>query len=156
MRILGIDPGSRRLGYGVIEIDAKGIHYCGSGCLLPEGELLDRLRQIDEGMMQVLQQYQPNEAAIESIFVHRFAKSALVLGHARGVAMVAIARFGLSIEEYAPRLVKQAVVGKGAAAKEQVGHMVKHLLGLQGDLQEDAADALAVALSHARLRRSVA
>lgn len=152
MRILGIDPGSRRLGYGVIELDGSQVHYCGSGCLLPKGELLDRLRQIDEGMTQILHQYQPQEAAIESIFVQRFAKSALILGHARGVAMAAVARFGLPLEEYAPRLVKQAIVGKGAANKDQVQHMVKHLLSLQGALQEDAADALAIALSHARLR----
>lgn len=156
MRILGIDPGSRRLGFGIIELCDRKVVYCGSGCLLPEGDLLDRLRQIDEGMTQVLQQYQPNEAAIESIFVQRFAKSALVLGHARGVAMAAIARYGLPLSEYAPRLVKQAVVGQGAADKSQVQHMVKHLLALQGALQEDAADALAIALSHSRLRCPVA
>lgn len=148
MKVLGIDPGSRCLGFGVIEYRQGKSRYLGSGYLALDGELPERLLKIDQGLTQVINKYQPDVMAIEQVFMQRFARSALVLGHARGVAIVAAARRGVAVSEYAARYIKQAVVGYGAAEKGQVQHMVQQLLKLNGIPQADSADALAVAICH--------
>jgi crossover junction endodeoxyribonuclease RuvC len=148
--IIGIDPGSQRTGYGVIRLDGNRHIYVDSGHLsLTQFESVDRLRQIFLGLQKIMQLYQPHEAAIEQIFMHRNPHSALKLGQARGAAMVAL---DIPITEYAAREIKKSVVGHGGAAKEQVQFMVKRLLNLSQQLQADAADALAVALCHAHAR----
>lgn len=158
--ILGIDPGSRMTGYGVIRQTDRQITYLGSGCINvvrslkgEEATLADKLKVIHDGVMELIQQFQPTEFAIEQVFMARNPDSALKLGQARGAAIVAAAVSGLPVAEYAARLVKQAVVGTGAADKQQVQHMVMALLKLTNKPQADAADALAVALCHAHMRR---
>lgn len=147
--ILGIDPGSRITGYGVIKKEAQHISYLASGCIkLSKLHTGQHLKQIFEGLTEIIALYQPTEVSVEQIFMHRNPNSAIKLGEARGVAMVAAAIHSLSITEYSARQIKQAVVGYGAAKKEQVQHMVKCLLQLSGLPQPDAADALAVALCH--------
>ncbi len=147
--ILGIDPGSRTTGYGIIEVNNQKMTYLDSGCVkTPDGALGLRLLEIFNGVCQLMETYQPSEVAIEKIFMHENASSALKLGHARGVAMVACASHRVSIHEYTPRQVKQSVVGYGAAQKEQVKHMVMRLLLLSKPPQTDAADALAIAICH--------
>ena len=152
MRILGIDPGSRRTGFGIIDVTDKSQRYVTSGCIKTnDGHDSSRLKQIFDGVCQIVQEYMPHAAAIERVFVHKNALSALKLGQARGVAMVAMANYDLIANEYAPRQIKQAVVGYGAAGKQQVQHMVQSLLQLSGLPQEDASDALAIAICHANL-----
>lgn len=158
--ILGIDPGSRITGYGVIQQDGSRLSYLGSGCikLARAGgstsiTLATRLKMIHDGVSELIQQFQPTDFAIEQVFMARNPDSALKLGQARGAAIVAAALAGLSVEEYAARAVKQSVVGTGGADKEQVQHMVKQLLKLPRMPQADAADALAVAICHAHNTR---
>jgi crossover junction endodeoxyribonuclease RuvC len=153
IRILGIDPGSRITGYGIIEVEgprqrwlAHGHIRCGEG-LLPE-----RLLCIFSEMGALIREYAPQEAAVESVFVNRNVNSAIVLGQARGAAICALAGAGLSLAEYAPAQVKSSIVGQGRAEKTQIQHMVKALLKLREAPPADAADALAVALCHAHLR----
>ena len=147
--ILGIDPGSRITGYGVIRAINRELHYIGSGCIrTSEGELSQRLLQIFNGVCELMEQYHPDEVAIEQVFMHQNPSSALKLGHARGVAMVACASHRLDVSEYSPRAIKQAVAGYGAAEKAQVSLMVVQLLQLSASPQSDAADALAVAICH--------
>ncbi len=147
--ILGIDPGSRTTGFGVIKMQGQKIHYLASGCIkIKEGALSDRLNQIYDGIAQVVQSYKPDEAAIEQVFMAKNADSALKLGQARGVAMVAMAQHALMVAEYSARQIKQAVVGTGAADKTQVQHMVTQMLSLSATPQADAADGLAVAICH--------
>ncbi|STX47703.1 Crossover junction endodeoxyribonuclease ruvC [Legionella hackeliae] len=123
--ILGIDPGSRVTGYGVIKEEGRNIRYIDSGCIrTSDGELSQRLLQIFDGICQLMDDYNPDEVAIEQVFMHQNPSSALKLGHARGVAMVAAASHRKRISEYSPREIKQSVVGYGAAQKEQVKHMV--------------------------------
>lgn len=154
--ILGIDPGSRLTGFGVIRVEGSKYHYLGSGCVRVEGEEISyRLQQIFAGLQEVIQTYQPIEVGIEQIFMHQNPGSALKLGQARGVAIVAAAVTSIPVSEYSARQIKQSVVGYGAAKKEQVQHMVKVLLNLSGTPQVDAADALAVALCHAQSRQSL-
>lgn len=149
--IIGIDPGSRRTGYGIIRVEGNRHIYISSGYIdVTDFLVTERLRQIYVGLQQILQTYKPLEAAIEQIFMHENANSALKLGQARGAAIVAMET--LPIAEYSARQVKQSVVGKGAAQKTQVQFMVSKLLGISGKLQADAADALAVALCHAHAR----
>lgn len=153
MLILGIDPGSRITGYGVININGLRSEYVASGCIRIQGDQLsERLRQVYEGISEIINLYSPDEVAIEQVFMARNADSALKLGQARGVAIVAAANAGLEVAEYAARKVKQAVVGNGGAAKSQVQVMVSHLLKLPGLPQADAADALAIALCHSQMR----
>jgi crossover junction endodeoxyribonuclease RuvC len=148
--ILGIDPGSRLTGYGVIRLEGNQTHYIESGCLKITAEnVAMRLQQISNGIKEVIMRYQPAEAAIEQIFMHQNPNSALKLGQARGAVMAALA---MPVAEYTARQVKQAVVGYGAAKKEQIQHMITRLLNIQQVLQADAADALAVALCHAHSR----
>lgn len=148
--IVGIDPGSKVTGYGVITVAGSRQQYVASGCIKTSNKksLPQRLEEIFSGVSQVLEEYPPDELAIERIFMGRSAESALKLGHARGVAMVAAANKGIPIFEYEARKIKQAVVGNGAASKDQVQVMVKTLLELQDNPQKDAADALAIALTH--------
>lgn len=148
--IIGIDPGSRRTGYGVIRLEGTRQSYLTSGYLdLTSYPSAERLRQIYLGIQQIIQTYQPHEAAIEQVFMHENPGSALKLGQARGAAIVAL---NIPVSEYSARQVKKSVVGNGAANKEQVQYMVQRLLNLRGGLQPDAADALAVALCHAHAR----
>ncbi|MCO1335634.1 crossover junction endodeoxyribonuclease RuvC [Microbulbifer sp. OS29] len=148
-RILGIDPGSRKTGYGMIDVERGKARYVASGVIrIPAGPLPERLKLIFDAVSQIAQQYQPAQMAIESVFMSKSAGSALKLGQARGAAIVAGTNSGLEVAEYEARKVKQAVVGNGGADKLQVQHMVKTLLSLPASPQEDAADALAVALCH--------
>lgn len=150
MKVLGIDPGSRVTGYGVIKTDGKTVIYVDSGCIRVKGETLaEKIYEIYAGVSALMIEHQPQLAAIEQVFLGKNVSSALKLGQARGAALAAIANHQISIGEYAPRTVKQAVVGSGAAEKAQVSHMVRYLLKLSGKPQADAADALAVALCHA-------
>ncbi|MCB1637837.1 MAG: crossover junction endodeoxyribonuclease RuvC [Thiothrix sp.] len=149
-RILGIDPGSRILGLGIIETDGQRSRFVHSHSLrLGTRPLPERLGDIYACVSRMIQEYQPAEGAVENVFVSNNAASALKLGQARGAAISAMVMAGLPVAEYSPREVKQAIVGRGAADKQQIQHMVKVLLNLQGRLQADAADALAVALCHA-------
>lgn len=148
-RVLGIDPGSRVTGYGVIDAAAKGPVLITCGCIRTETESFPaRLKQIYDGIYNVALQYRPDELAIEQVFMHKNADSALKLGHARGAAICGVLAAGVPVFEYAAREVKQALVGKGNADKQQVQHMVRVLLGLSGALPIDASDALGVALCH--------
>lgn len=152
--ILGIDPGSRTTGYGVIENSQGKFNYLASGCIRLEGaELAPRLHVIFKGVSQLIQQFRPSEFAIEEVFLAKNASSALKLGQARGAAIVAAMDANVPVSEYSARKVKQAVVGKGSADKAQVQQMVMHILGLQAAPQADAADALAIALCHAHTRQ---
>ena len=153
-RILGIDPGSRMTGFGVIEFDGDRPEYVGSGTVhSTDGEFADRLRQIFEAVREIVVEYQPDVVAIESVFMHRNAGSALKLGHARAAALCATFGHDVEVREYAPRAVKQAIVGTGGATKEQVQRMVVELLGLDNVPAADAADALATALCDGHQRR---
>ncbi len=153
LRFLGIDPGSVRTGYGLIEVEGTRLRYVDSGVVrLPRGGLPERLAVIFNSVSELLDRYQPHEMAVEEVFFARDPRAALKLGQARGAAIVAASMRQLAIAEYAPRLIKQAVVGTGAADKQQVQFMVKKILGLNAEPSEDAADALAVAICHAHLR----
>jgi len=155
-RILGIDPGSRLTGYGIIEMHAGRAIWVGSGCIRIKGEdLASRLRILVEGLAEVLDQHQPAIVAVEQVFMHRNADSALKLGQARGAAISVVAGRHLPVHEYTPTQIKKAIVGKGNAAKAQVQHMVKAMLGLSHLPQEDAADALAIALCHAHTAQTL-
>ncbi|MGR0279822.1 crossover junction endodeoxyribonuclease RuvC [Marinomonas dokdonensis] len=154
-RILAIDPGSRVTGFAIIDVDKGKNQYVDSGCIrLPDGELSVRLKAIFTGVSTLLDKHQPDEFAIEEVFLAKNANSALKLGQARGAAIVAAAMQGLAVNEYAARRVKQSVVGNGNADKSQVQSMVTLLLGLSSTPQADAADALAIALCHANTRTS--
>ena len=153
IRILGIGPGSLCTGYGVVDHDGRRVQHVTSGCIRIRGkEFPLRLREIYYGVRALVEEFQPQELAIEQAFVHKNADSALKLGQARAAAICATLEFKLAVFEYTPRSVKQAVVGKGAASKDQVQHMMRILLNLRGDLQPDSADALAVAVCHAHTR----
>ena len=149
-RVLGIDPGSRVTGYGVIETDGVHSRHLDSGCIRTlSGGFPDRLGEIFKGLLAVLTQWRPHEVAIEQVFVSRNAASALKLGQARGAAISAVVTLELPGFEYTPAAVKQGLVGSGRAEKEQVQHMVRIILGLQRKMGLDASDALAIALCHA-------
>lgn len=152
-RILGLDPGSRRTGYGVIDCAGGNSTQLAHGCIAAAGTTLaERLRQIFEGVQTLIEQYQPDEIAIERVFVNRNVDSALKLGHARGAALCAVP-MAMPVFEYAPRAIKLALVGFGGAEKTQVAHMIRALLSMQGRISADASDALAVAVCHAHTRR---
>ncbi|EKU26110.1 crossover junction endodeoxyribonuclease RuvC [Xanthomonas graminis] len=155
VRILGIDPGSQRTGVGIIDIDGSGrtTHvYHAPLLLLGEGDFSQRLKRLLHGLGALIEQYQPQEVAIERVFMGKSADAALKLGHARGAAICAVVLRDLPVHEYAAKEIKLAIVGKGAAEKQQVQHMVGLMLSLTGKLQADAADALAVAITHAHVR----
>ena len=154
--ILGIDPGSRLTGYGVIRQVGAKTEYLGSGCIRLQGDALaPRLKQIFDGVSEIITQYRPTEFAIEQVFLAKNPDSALKLGQARGAAIVAATCQHLPVAEYSARQIKQSVVGKGNADKTQVQHMVTHLLKLSASPQADAADALAVALCHSHTQQSL-
>ncbi|RUR32608.1 crossover junction endodeoxyribonuclease RuvC [Vreelandella nanhaiensis] len=156
VRILGIDPGSRITGYGVIDLKGGKPSYVASGCIrTSDGPLEQRLAQIYAGLSEVVGLYSPTDTAIERVFVSKNVDSALKLGQARGAALVCMANHGLSVAEYAARRIKEAVTGQGGADKLQVQHMVTTLLKLSATPQADAADALAIALTHAYSRNSL-
>lgn len=154
--ILGIDPGSRITGYGVIKQVGSKFEYLGSGCIRVQGnKLASRLQQIYNGVSEIITQFQPTAFAIEQVFMAKNPDSALKLGQARGAAIVAATNQSLPVAEYSARQIKQSVVGKGSAEKTQVQHMVTYLLKLPATPQADAADALAVALCHSHTEQSL-
>jgi crossover junction endodeoxyribonuclease RuvC len=153
IRILGIDPGSRLTGFGVIDFAGDSGTYVASGSISSaKGEFADRLKLIFRSVSEIVGEYQPDIVAIESVFVNKNAGSALKLGHARSAAICATFEHDVVVHEYAPREIKQAIVGTGSASKEQVQHMVIAILKLQGRPSADAADALATALCHGNRR----
>jgi len=150
-RIIGIDPGSRVTGYGVLDASAAGLRFvaCGTIRTSTSQAFAYRLSEIFDGINEVIQLHGPAVAAVEEVFLASNPRSALKLGHARGAAVVAAMQNGLTVHDYTPRMVKQAVVGYGQATKGQVQHMVRVLLALSAAPSADAADALAVAVCHA-------
>lgn len=150
MRILGIDPGSRLTGYGLIEGRGQRLNHIDNGVIVTSSRspLPRRLKHIHDGIAELIAQHRPEVVAVENIFLARNAQSALKLGHARASAMLAALNAGLEVHEYSALQVKSAVVGYGKADKHQVQQMVRTLLGLPEIAQEDAADALAVAICH--------
>lgn len=154
--ILGIDPGSRKTGFGIINYASGRSEYLTSGVIrLPAGDLPERLKVIYASVTELILLHCPDQLAIEQVFMAKSAGSALKLGQARGAAIVACVAQDLAVAEYSARQIKQAVVGTGAADKSQVQHMVRVLLKLPGEPQEDAADALAAALCHAHTQHSM-
>lgn len=160
VRILGLDPGLRRLGWGLVDVDGARLSWVAHGVITPgeKQDLAVRLLDLFEGLSQVIAQYRPDEAAIEETFVNMNPSSTLKLGHARAAAMLAPARAGLPVAEYAALDIKKSVVGAGRADKDQILFMVKRLLPLagktEGGLTADAADALACAITHAHKRKT--
>ena len=149
IRILGIDPGSRVTGVGVVELEGHSLRHIHSACIRAgEGELGSRLAAIYRGVSGVIQDWEPESAAVERVFLASNPHAALILGHARGSAMLAAVNHGLPISEYSALEIKRSVVGTGSAAKEQVQHMVRVLLGMDYKPPVDAADALACAICH--------
>src|SRR5580693_1220819 len=157
IRILGIDPGLRRTGWGIVEIAGNRLSFIGCGSVLTnEREALAvRLLTIHDGLMRILDEFRPDEAAVEATFVNKDASATLKLGQARGIAMVVPARAGVPVAEYAPNLVKKSIVGAGHGDKAQVRMMIGVLLPKADPSSDDAADALAIAVTHAHHRRSV-
>jgi crossover junction endodeoxyribonuclease RuvC len=151
MRILGIDPGSRITGFGVVQVLRNGrIEYIASGCVrVPRGEIAGRLKTVFDGVTEIIRTYQPTVLAIEKVFMAKNADSALKLGQARGAAILAGANLMLDIAEYTALQIKRTAVGQGHAGKQQVQHMIKALLALNTVPKSDAADALACAICHA-------
>lgn len=156
--ILGIDPGSRITGYGLIEVQGHQLRHieCGMIQTKPKADFHDRLYQIFLGIQKIIQTYQPQEVSVEQVFTAKNAASSLKLGQARGAAIAAIASFHLPLTEYTSRAVKLAVTGYGAAEKQQVQQMITKILKLSESPYEDAADALAIAICHAHSRRGIA
>lgn len=158
VRILGIDPGLRRTGWGVIESEGNRLIFIGCGSVEPPNDLplASRLLALHEGLAAVLDAFKPMEAAVEQTFVNKDGAATLKLGHARGIAMLAPAIFGIEVAEYAPNQVKKTVVGAGHADKTQIGMMLKILLPKADPPTADAADALAIAITHAHHRQGAA
>ena len=158
VRIIGIDPGLRRCGWGIVDSDGNRLSFVASGTIMPPVEegLPIRLRRLFEGLSALIERYRPMEAAVEETFVSAGARSALQLGQARGVALMTPASFGLPVGEYAANLVKKSIVGTGHAEKAQIQMMVRILLPTAEFKGADAADALAIAICHAHHRRPAA
>jgi crossover junction endodeoxyribonuclease RuvC len=158
VRIIGIDPGLRRTGWGVIEAEGNRLIYVACGSVEPPDDLplASRLLAIHEGLAAVLSDHKPMEAAVEQTFINKDGAATLKLGQARGIAMLAPAMFGISVAEYAPNQVKKTVVGAGHADKHQIAMMLKILLPKADPPTADAADALAIAITHAHHRQSTA
>jgi crossover junction endodeoxyribonuclease RuvC len=156
IRILGLDPGLRRTGWGVIESSGNRLTYVACGHIAPDDKLPlgDRLNLLHEGLTAIIREFSPDEAAVEETFVNGNPMTTLKLGQARGIAMLVPAQAGISIGEYAPNLIKKTVVGTGHADKNQIGMMIGVLLPKAGPIGPDAADALAVAITHAHHRAS--
>ena len=156
IRILGVDPGLRRTGWGVIEVLANRLTFIACGTVFSDEneELAHRLLELHKGLTEVVARFEPDEAAVEKTFVNKDATATLKLGQARGIAMLVPAQAGLAVSEYAPNLVKKTVVGSGHADKKQIHLMIKVLLPKADPKSDDAADALAVAITHAHHRTS--
>jgi crossover junction endodeoxyribonuclease RuvC len=156
MRVLGIDPGSRRTGWGVVQLEGTRLRQIAAGTIAVQEKLAlaKRLRTIHAELERVIEAHAPEAVAVEEIFFAKYANAALKLGHARGVALLVAAQSDLPVHEYPPAIVKRTVVGRGAADKVQVGRLVSALLGLKEPPEEDAADALAVAITHIQASRS--
>jgi crossover junction endodeoxyribonuclease RuvC len=157
IRIIGIDPGLRRTGWGIVEIAGNRLAFlgCGSVTTNDRDALAARLLVIHDGLMRILDEFQPDEAAVEQTFVSKDARATLKLGQARGIAMVVPAKAGVPVSEYAPNLVKKSIVGAGHGDKAQVRMMIGVLLPKADPTSDDAADALAIAVTHAHHRQSV-
>ena len=157
IRILGIDPGLRRTGWGMVEIVGNRLSFlgCGSVTTSDHAALAARLLAIHDGLMRILEEFKPDEAAVEATFVNKDANATLKLGQARGIAMVVPARAGVPVAEYAPNLVKKSIVGAGHGDKAQIRMMIGVLLPKAAPSSDDAADALAIAVTHAHHRQSV-
>lgn len=156
MRVLGIDPGSRRTGWGVVQLEGTRLVPVDAGTIAVSASLPlpERLRLIHEQLREVVEAHQPQAVAVEEIFFAKHPNAALKLGHARGVALLVAAEARLAVHEYPPAIVKRTVVGRGGADKHQVGQLVRALLGLGAPPDEDAADALAIAITHIQASRS--
>lgn len=156
IRILGIDPGSINTGYGIVDSEGNHAKHIASGVIKVEGETLaEKLKVIQQQLTDIIREHNPAEVAIEKVFMHKNADSALKLGQARGAAIAACAMQERQVFEYTANQVKQSTVGKGHAAKQQVQHMIKVLLCLQQEPKTDEADALAIALCHAHSREGL-
>jgi crossover junction endodeoxyribonuclease RuvC len=157
IRIIGIDPGLRRTGWGVVEITGNRLGFlgCGSVTTREQDGLAERLLAIHDGLARVVDEFRPHEAAVEATFVNKDAKATLKLGQARGIAMVVPARAGLPVAKYAPNVVKKSIVGAGHGDKVQVRMMIGVLLPKADPHSDDAADALAIAVTHAHHRQSI-
>ena len=158
MRVLGLDPGSRRTGYGLVEKSGNRLRCGAHGTIVP-GARLDlphRLHDIAARAGALMESERPDVVVIEEAFYHESARSALVLGHVRGALLVAAVQRGLAVAEYSPREIKMSVTGTGGASKQQVAFMVQRVLGVEGELPEDASDALAIALCHHHRARRLA
>ena len=158
IRIIGIDPGLRRTGWGIIETLGNSLRFVASGTVTSDGEmdLASRLCQLHDGLAEIIHAYRPDEAAVEQTFVNKDATATLKLGQARGIAMLVPARAGLRVAEYAPNAVKKAVIGVGHGDKQQIQMMLKVLMPKAEFKGSDAADALAIAICHAHNRASLA
>ena len=155
-RILGIDPGSRFTGYGLIEMNAGTARHISHGTIrLPQSEITEKLSTLFQQLILIIDEFGPDEVSVENIFLHKNADSALKLGQARGCAITACAEKNLPVFEYTANQVKQATVGRGHAAKQQVQHMIKVLLCLESAPEVDAADALAIAICHGHHREGL-
>ncbi len=156
MRVLGIDPGSRRTGWGVVQLEGTRLRQIAAGTIsVPEKLALEkRLQTIHAELGQIIETHAPQAVAVEEIFFAKYANAALKLGHARGVALLVAAQAEIAVHEYPPAIVKRTVVGRGGADKVQIGRLVTALLGLTEPPEEDAADALAVAITHIQASRS--
>jgi crossover junction endodeoxyribonuclease RuvC len=154
MIILGIDPGLQKTGWGVIRAEGNALKYLGSGLIKTEASqsLAARLAVLHEGLKIILDEFKPEEAAVEETFVNQNAASALKLGQARGVVLCVPALYGIEVAEYAANKVKKSIVGTGHAQKDQMGMMIRTLLPACGSISEDEADSLAVAITHAHYR----
>jgi crossover junction endodeoxyribonuclease RuvC len=157
IRILGIDPGLRRTGWGIVDVEGNALRFVAAGTVRSDdaAALADRLCQLHDGLVAVLAEHRPEEAAVEATFVNKDAAATLKLGQARGIAMLVPARAGLAVAEYAPNAVKKTVIGVGHGDKKQIQMMVKVLLPKSSADTADAADALAIAICHAHHRQSV-
>jgi crossover junction endodeoxyribonuclease RuvC len=157
IRIIGIDPGLRRTGWGIVEVAGNRLGFlgCGSVTTREQDGLAERLLVIHDGLSRILDEFKPDEAAVEATFVNKDAKATLKLGQARGIAMVVPARAGVPVAEYAPNVVKKSIVGAGHGDKTQVRMMIGVLLPKADPRTDDAADALAIAVTHAHHRQSV-
>jgi crossover junction endodeoxyribonuclease RuvC len=157
IRIIGIDPGLRRTGWGIVEVAGNRLGFLGCGSVMTRAQdgLAERLLAIHDGLMRILDEFKPDEAAVEATFVNKDAKATLKLGQARGIAMVVPARAGVPVAEYAPNVVKKSIVGAGHGDKTQVRMMIGVLLPKADPQSDDAADALAIAVTHAHHRQSV-
>ena len=157
IRIIGVDPGLRRTGWGIIDTLGNSLRFVASGTVTSDGDmdLASRLRQLHDGLADVVHSYKPDEAAVEQTFVNKDAVATLKLGQARGIAMLVPARAGLPVAEYAPNAVKKAVIGVGHGEKRQIHMMVRVLMPRAQFDTDDAADALAIAICHAHHRQSI-